>query len=663
MTSKSSFLPRISLQRGDAPVLPLYNQSSAIRKKPSEYDLAELSPRPDEGIQPDRRFSAYDRRSDSPSAAFSDKASTAGSDSKNKGRQRVLFAGPPPPIATSRILYRDEEDRDRSPPARGLDASSLVRNINSVLFDRSPSRGKSTVHEYEPDTVWRNLQRRERTLQKELQLLLDAQSAGLEANLDPTAAATRSDASDAGSSTTASTIRRSHVTFEEPIRATPSGEIIPVRQPRRKPIGLRAARAGIGKNIMLLADLKAEEDANLTAALSTRKKALALLRKLSSREEGIKEELRVLEGEEDEPLTRELKELGEEHEGVTAEIAELEERLVGLRNRKRWLSARIEDVRSRREAGLSGYKGALREVENRLSSLLTRPPVKPLDVDAIVGEHGQQLGDHEVEQSPGGAEFLRMLPERRTVEMARDWWETEVAILERRKSEVDRERTALEQGVQVWNDAIRLVADFEADLRREMKAGLSGGVDQASTTPEEAMRSQLGRMSTIMKALEDSQHVAEVNGWNLLICAIGAELEAFTQGQRMLDEALRGSLVDVDGSAHSDKSEEDERTPQLGRSMNFTRASAVIGSNMRNSGSLRGSDVFKNESASPGPGTKGKPATLVDIDKEGDNEVPADLLVAEPQDHGSPTLSRDDSENEVPPEFLAQHHGDDSEME
>src|SRR5512140_2672358 len=118
MTSKSSFLPRISLQRGHAPMLPLYSQSSAMRIKPSEYDLAELSPRPDEGIQPDRRASASDRLSTSPSAASSDKASTAGSDSKNKGRQRVLFAGPPPPIATSRLLYRDEEDRDRNLSAR-----------------------------------------------------------------------------------------------------------------------------------------------------------------------------------------------------------------------------------------------------------------------------------------------------------------------------------------------------------------------------------------------------------------------------------------------------------------------------------------------------------------------------------------------------------------
>ncbi len=34
------------------------------------------------------------------------------------------------------------------------------------------------------------------------------------------------------------------------------------------------------------------------------------------------------------------------------------------------------------------------------------------------------------ESSVGGEEFLRMRPERRTVEMAREWWESEVTLLE-----------------------------------------------------------------------------------------------------------------------------------------------------------------------------------------------------------------------------------------
>ncbi|KAK5661858.1 hypothetical protein OQA88_9962 [Cercophora sp. LCS_1] len=675
MTSRSSFLPRISLQRDNNPLLPMHNQPSSVRKKVSEYDLSELSPRPEEGtLSPPSSISrkiSLDRRSPSPAAAFSDRTSNAGSASKSK--PRALFAGPPPPIAASRMFYRDEEE---SPPTRGLDASTIARNINSVLFDRaSPSRARDTVQEYEPDTVWRNLQRREKTLQKELQLLLDAQSAGLAAHLDPTAAAP-SDISDAGSNTPTGTLytsassRRSHVAFEEPVRSSVTGEIIPVRQPRKKPLGLRAARAGLARNITLLADLKAEEDANLTAALGARKKALTQLRTLADRRDGIAGELQALEGEEEEPLARELRELGEDCEGVTAEIAELEERLVGLRNRKRWLRGRIEDVKNRREAGLSGYKGALREVEARVEGILRRPGVKPLDLEAIVGVRGGADEDG-VEQSPGGTEFLKLRPERRTVEMARDWWEGEVAILERRKKEVDKERAALEEGVEVWKSAASLVADFEADLRREMKTNGEGQPDgkgkSAVVSPEQTMYAQLGKMATVMAGLEERLRVAEERGWNLLICAIGAELAAFREAEHMLREALRSAGLDVDGDAASethdeqDDDQENERTPQLGRSMSNMRSSVLGNSvwrseaanNTVNSGLLR-MDGFKSN------------GTLLDLHDEDDaNEVPPDLLTSHVDDHGGSAFSRDDSlsSNEVPPEFLAEHRHDDDEHE
>ncbi|KAK0611402.1 hypothetical protein B0T14DRAFT_530312 [Immersiella caudata] len=695
MAPNSAFLPRITLHRGDNPILPLHNQSGLVRKKPSEYDLSELSPRP-ENASP-RVFPALNpstsRRDSSPSVAYSDRASTTGSASKT--RQRHLFDGPPPPITASRMIYRDEEDRD-SYTSRNLDASSFARNINSVLFDRgSPARTRDAIQEYEPDTIWRNLQRRERSLQKELQMLLDAQSAGLAANLDPAGApSSRSDVSDAGSSTPTSTLhstgspaRRSHITFEEPARVTPAGALIPVRQPRKKPLGLRGARAGLARNIALLADLKVEEDASLTSALSARKKALAQLRKLSARREGISEELRALEAEEEEPLARELRELGEERSNVTAEIAELEERLVGLRNRRRWLDGRIEDVRNRREAGLSGYKGALREVEGRVSALLTKPPIKPLDFEAIAGPRaqGSDNGSHAgepAEQSPGGTEFLRLRPERRTLEMARDWWESEVAILERRKEEVDRERVALEEGVEVWKAATRLVTDFEAELRQEMKTNLSdhgGGTNNPDpSSPEQAMYAQLGKMATVIQGLEERLRLAEDKGWNLLICAIGAELAAFKEAEHLLREALRGAGLDV--GEQDDQGVEGEETyytaetatPRIGRSTSNLRSfgdshdpdsatTNISQSFTLNRVDSRNSNANAHTNANPilkGTSELLSPQAEEDArSTESDNEVPADLLVGHPESLHSPTLSREDSENEVPPEFLAQHNG------
>lgn len=691
MSSKSAFLPRISLQRDSNPVLPFHNPTTvSVHKKPSEYDLSELSPRPDDASPypqhlPSSSLVSEYRTSTAPSAAYSDRSrSMSGSPSKTRA-SRVMFAGPPPPIAASRVLYRDEEENHRPHPGPSMSVSTLARNINSVLFDRGASaqRSRDAVLEYEPDTVWRNLQRRERKLQKELQLLLDAQSVGLAGNLDPAGAAP-SDASDAGSSTPTSTLytststRRSHILFEDAVRSPSTGEIVPVRQPRKKPLGLRAARAGIAKNIALLADIKAEEDANLSAALSARKKALAQLRKLAARRDGIADELQALEGEEEEPLALELRELGEEHGSVTAEIAELEERLMGLRNRRRRLDTKMEDVRNRREAGLSGYKGALKEVEGKVAAILTRPPVRPLDPEVVVrqGDHGSDAGAHgvaDLEQSSGGLEFLRMRPERRTVEMARDWWESEVAILERRKKEVEMERTALEEGVGVWRAAYKLVSDYEADLRREMRDEAAGGGQDDKgkgrvLAPEEAMRAQLAKMSNVMATLQQYQQLSESKGWNLLICAIGAEHAAFGEARAMLRATLRSANIDVDGDSNADDGEDEEfTTPQLGRSASNLKASALMRSRAfgSNSGSIKSAGtVARPKVLRPSDGDvddHGREENLVDLredgahqeqEQESDNEVPADLLVGPPE---SPALSRADSENAIPPEFLAQH--------
>jgi hypothetical protein len=314
------------------------------------------------------------------------------------------------------------------------------------------------------------------------------------------------------------------------------------------------------------------------------------------------------------------------------------------------LDGRIEDVKNRIEAGLSGYKNALKEVDADVSTLLKRPPVKPLDVEAIGAlkrdEEGNEMtGD--VDQSPGGVEFLRLRPERRTVEMAKDWWESEIKILEDRKAEVDKDRKALEEGVQMWKEAIKIVSDFETSLRREMKGQIQeeGKGKSKAPSPDEAMHVQLDKMAEVMTGLERYLRTAEDRGWNLLICAIGAELEAFREAEMMLRDALRAAGFgegDEDGNA-------DGLTTQLGRLV---------------SGKV--SPVKHNLA----PGSN----DLVDIHDdagttESDNEVPPDLLVAheEEGDDLLPVLKhsflnqreeREDanSEDGVPPEFLTEHH-------
>ena len=661
---KSTFLPRLSLARGETPILPVHEPTGPA------IQLSDLPPHPDDAfLSPDlprpRRWSSSDRRSNSTSGAYSDNISTTGSASKLK--PRALFSGPPPPIAASRVLYRDEEDAISSAAAvQSRGSPSLARTaINSVLFSRRvPSGTREQSQNYELDTAWRNLQRREKTLQEELQHFLDIQSAGLAGTLDPAAARTpnsQSTPSEAGSSTptgtlytAASATRHSRIAFDIPVSAVQGGEVIPVRQPRQKPLGLRAARSGLAKSMTLLADLKAEEDAELSSALSVRKKALSQLRKLSARKNGIIDELNALESDENDPLAKELRELGEEQVAVTAEISELEERLVGLRNRRRWLLRRTDDVRNRRDAGLSGYRGALGDVDGRLTEILHRPPIMPLAIEALGARPGSQQAREDTsltnlslqEQSTRGEEFLRMRPDRRTVDMAKDWWESEVRLLEARKTEIDRERSALEEGVEVWRKTIRLISDFEKGLRNEMRGETdSAGNGKAKMqSPEQAMHAQLDKLVEVMAELQDQLEGAEEKSWNLLICAIGAELEAFREADRVLREALRAAGFEI---------EEAERLPietfPIEASVSSVRAFAAMSNAKKNS-------------------TDNLLALDGDTSSREDNEVPTDLLTSGHKDShlvgnleapSDSEVDREDSENEVPLEFLAEHRRDD----
>jgi hypothetical protein len=207
---------------------------------------------------------------------------------------------------------------------------------------------------------------------------------------------------------------------------------------------------------------------------------------------------------------------------------------------------------------------------------------------------------------------------------------------------------------------VGIVTEFEVGLRKEMRGEEDTSKDNGKgrendptpppppsqpTAPEQAMFAQLDKMRTAMAGLEERLHIAEEKGWNLLICAIGAELEAFRQAESMLREALRAAGFDDPGAEEEDDDETTGSTPHLWRS-------AI-------------SRPGNSEQTLPdaGPGSGG--SHLVDLHEAGDedrvgesdNEVPADLLVSAVEEHelASPPLTRENSGNEVPIEFLVEH--------
>lgn len=367
--------------------------------------------------------------------------------------------------------------------------------------------------------------------------------------------------------------------------------------------------------------------------------ALARLRKLAASQQTLRSELQALDEDEEEPLGKELKDLQSERTSLAEEIKHLEERLVGLRNKRRWVDRRIEDVGSRREAGLSGYKGALKEVEADIDIFVRRPSIKPLDRGLWASQKDRSEPSDAAEMSPGGEEFLRLIPERRTLDMARAWWETEILVLENRRKAVDRDREALESGEYLWGEIIDLVTDYETSMVDLMKGGgaTRKGKERAPS-PDDIAGQLLEKMGAVINALQEKFKVSEENEWNLLVCAIGAELDAFEEAERVLRRGL--SPAAKVSTAPQEPAEDGDVDAQS---------------------TATESPVFKPSFSRGNSAQNG----------ESDNEVPTDLLgshVGGDLEEETPRVASDgrnmassrglerrDSENSVPPEFLAEH--------
>jgi DNA repair exonuclease SbcCD ATPase subunit len=212
------------------------------------------------------------------------------------------------------------------------------------------------------------------------------------------------------------------------------------------------------------------------------------------------------------------------------EIRLKEEELWALKRRHRRVLDELADTENSIEAKLATYKTSLSLLDREVSSFLARPP---------------NANHVPMSSSP----FLTLPAKRRTLEMAREYWQDEYTRLAEKCEEVDTDRGALDEGAVMWTDVVKKVADYESSLQSYMQqAGRKSSPDPSQL---------LEQMDTTIAYLEEKLEVASSRSWNLLVCAIGAELEAFTQGKNMLEEVLGSkrkgkekateSLLDHDG--------------------------------------------------------------------------------------------------------------------
>ena len=353
------------------------------------------------------------------------------------------------------------------------------------------------------------LARQESHLQTSLQNLLDAQSEGLLAGLghapeETSSAGSRTPTTDSGSRG-----------FQRP------GPIVPVRQPSKRKLGLRGARRGIGRAIMQLADLKDQEVTVLEEEVVQRGEVLSTVQKFERKSTGLQERISDIESED---TNRQVNILKEEAKVLDSEIHELETRLYEMKARQRHLLREIDGLNNSVQSKMSSYKSALALAEKDIRNFLSRPP----------------LGSSTSSPATG----VWSLPhERRTLEMAKDHYTEEVHTLKDRLLAVEAEKNALEDGSVVWEEVVQEVNFIEKLLREEMQKMQAPLMEMAGSRGPavEGMAKILKTMRKARSRIENKLDLAETRNWKLLVCCIGAELEAMIEGQDVLEGALRAS--------------------------------------------------------------------------------------------------------------------------
>jgi DNA repair exonuclease SbcCD ATPase subunit len=402
------------------------------------------------------------------------------------------------PPSKFRRSFEDPRARDHELPLYESPPSSRIPPpVTSSVLWNAPKTSLSPPPRVPDDLL--ALQRRARHLEQQLQELLDAQSDGLMGGVARAHNAPDDLMSNGSTTPTVSSVRSSD-------RDTENGA--DVHKPTRRRISLQAARTGISKRVRQLAGVRAEEldllDEDLRELQATVEKTEAWTQKRTRLEKKITD----IEGEDAGAKTQSLQ---TEASKLEQEIRQKEEELWALKRQHRRVVDELADTENSVEARLSSYKASLSLLDREVSDFLARPTnVNHVPLSTTT--------------------FLTLPVKRRTLEMAREFWQDEYTRLAEKCEELDTDRSALDEGALLWNDVVSKVADYESSLQSFMQQAGRSGAPNSSKLIEQ--------MDLTISYLGEKLELATRRNWNLLVCAIGAELEAFVQGKSVLEDAL-----------------------------------------------------------------------------------------------------------------------------
>lgn len=408
----------------------------------------------------------------------------------------VLGSFSPPP--RFRKSFEDPNAREHELPLYNSPPSPRIPPpVTSSVLWNAPKTSLSPPPRVPDDLL--ALQRRARHLEQQLQELLDAQADGLMGGRGGGDAIADDLVSNGSTTPTVSSVRSSDQGAENG-----NGH----NGTRRKKVGLNVARLGISKRIRQLASVKSEEldllDEDLRKLQSTVEKTDAW----SQKRVRLEKKIRDIENED---AGAKAQSLQMEASKLEQEIRQKEEELWSLKRRHRKVLDELADTENSVEAKLASYKTSLSLLDREVSNFLARPP----NVDHV---------------PMSSSLFLTLPAKRRTLEMAREYWQDEYTRLAEKCEEVDTDRGALDEGAVLWSDVVKKVEDYETSLQDYMQPATR----KSASNPNKLLE----QMDTTIAYLEEKLELASSRSWNLLVCAIGAELEAFIQGKNVLEEAL-----------------------------------------------------------------------------------------------------------------------------
>jgi len=342
-------------------------------------------------------------------------------------------------------------------------------------------------------------------------------------------------------------------------RSSPSAPQLQGKRTSRK-ISLHAARAGILRSLQELAIVKEQESTIFSSEIALRTYILDGITATEAKKEGIQGTVTAIESD---PHTGRsaITALEREEREVEAEIVATENRLMELKTRLGTVKRIREERANKLEARLSSWQAALREVEK--------------------GAAERWLDSGKSIRNRTGVYALPR--QRRTLQMVREEVEAAKVEIEGSWKEVERERSACIEGGQMWEKVCQTVEEVEKRLTAEVGKDKLGEADNG--VDGRVMESMLAHLDTAISTLSAQLAVAEPKDWKLLVCSIGAELEALREGKDMLESALvQSGLLGSTGGV-TVRSAEREEVNGLGRAQ----------------GALEGVPRSEDEDDEPGP--------------------------------------------------------------